>query len=196
MSTPKKIIVLQGHPDSSVPHLCHALALAYADGAREAGHDVSVITVSDLDFPVLRSSKDWTEGATPEGLVAVQQELLAADHLMVIFPLWLGSLPALLKGFFEQVFRPSLMPEGNSPMAWRKLMKGCSVRVVVTMGMPAVAYRLFYRAHGVKFFTRNVLSFSGCGPIRTSYIGMVEQADKAKVDGWQAQMRRLGAAAQ
>ncbi len=195
MPTPKQIIVLQGHPDSSTPHLCHALAEAYAEGARDAGHSVSVITVSDLDFPILRASRDWVEGATPEGLIAAQEKLLGADHLMVIFPLWLGSLPALLKGFFEQIFRPSLMPEANDMSTWHKLMKGSSARVVVTMGMPAIAYRLFYRAHGVKFFIRNVLAFSGCGPVRTSYIGMVEQAGKAKVEGWQARMRRLGAAA-
>ncbi|SDD81702.1 NAD(P)H-dependent oxidoreductase [Kordiimonas lacus] len=195
MSKPKNILVLQGHPDTTTTHLCHALADAYSDGAQDAGHSVARVTVADLDFPVLRSPADWTKGPTPDGLTQVQQQILAADHLVIIFPLWLGSLPALLKAFFEQIFRPNLMPEGNDPVAWRKLMKGCSVRLVVTLGMPAFAYRLFFRAHGVKFFIRNVLAFSGCGPIRTSYFGMTDKASAAKKQGWFAKLRRLGTAA-
>jgi len=196
MPNAKKIVILQGHPDSAQNHLCHALASAYEAGALEAGHEVTTISVTDLDFPMLRSPDDWNNGPTPDGLLDVQATLLAADHLVIVFPLWLGSLPALLKGFFEQIFRPTLLPEGDELTAWRSLLKGRSVRVVVTMGMPALAYRLFYLSHGVKFFTRNVLAFSGCGPIRTSYFGMVDRATDAKKQRWFGKMRRLGAFAQ
>ena len=39
--TPQRIILIQGHPDASAPHLCHALADAYAKGAAGAGHEVA-----------------------------------------------------------------------------------------------------------------------------------------------------------
>ena len=53
----------------------------------------------------------------------------------------------------------------------KKLFKGKSARIVVTMGMPGLFYRWYYCAHSLKSFERNVLRFCGVGPIRTSLIG-------------------------
>ncbi len=178
----KHITLIQGHPDASQPHLCHLLADAYASGAKEAGHTVQLVDVAELDFPMLRSKDDWEHGPTPSSLLEAQKAILNANHLVVLYPLWLGTLPARFKGFFEQVLRPSLMPEGASMMDWRKLKKGCSVRIIVTMGMPAIAYRLFFRAHSLKSLERNVLAFAGFGPIRSSLFGMVDALTPEKVD--------------
>lgn len=192
----KKIVVLQGHPDTNARHLCHALADAYLKGAEETGHQTSLVDVASLDFPILRSREDWEKGKTPEGLIDVQRKLLEADHLVIFFPLWLGTMPALFKAFLEQIFRPGLnKSKANSPMEWRKLMKGCSARIVVTMGMPAFFYRWFYRAHGLSVLKRNILSFSGVGPIRSSLIGLVDNMDEEKAEKWFCKMRSLGAAA-
>ncbi len=192
----KRILVLQGHPDSSEPHLCHALADAYLAGAEKAGHQISVVDVAKLEFPILKSREDWEKGKTPDGLLNVQAALLEADHLVIFFPLWLGTMPALLKAFLEQVFRPGLNKSNeNNPLEWRKLMKGCSARIVVTMGMPAFFYRWFYRAHGLSVLKRNILSFSGVGPIRSSLIGLVDKLDKEKAEKWFGKMRALGMAA-
>lgn len=58
----------------------------------------------------------------------------------------------------------------------RKLLKGRSARIVVTMGMPALFYRWVYRAHSLKSLERNILAFCGIGPIRASVIGTIESA--------------------
>ena len=55
--TSKHLLLIQGHPDAATPHLCHALAAAYATGAQEAGHRVRSLNVAELDFPLLRSQK-------------------------------------------------------------------------------------------------------------------------------------------
>lgn len=31
-----------------------------------------------------------------------------AEHIVFVSPLWLGTMPALLKGFLEQVMRPDV----------------------------------------------------------------------------------------
>jgi putative NADPH-quinone reductase len=49
------ILIVDGHPDRSEERFCHALAAAYAEGARQSGHDVRGITIAKLDIPVLRS---------------------------------------------------------------------------------------------------------------------------------------------
>jgi len=189
----KKIVLLQGHPDSSQAHLCHLLGDAYADGAHGAGHTVTTIDVATLDFPMLRSKEEWEQGTTPEELKDAQAAILEADHLVAIYPLWLGTMPARLKGFFEQVLRPGLLPEGASMTQWRKLKKGCSVRILVTMGMPALVYRLFYRAHSLKSLERNIFAFTGFGPIRSSLFGMVEAASPKKIQSWKKLVASLGA---
>ncbi len=57
---PKHILIIQGHPDPQGHHFGHTLAEAYAKGAVEAGHQVDLITVATLDFPLLRSSAAMT----------------------------------------------------------------------------------------------------------------------------------------
>jgi putative NADPH-quinone reductase len=75
------------------------------------------------------------------------------------------------------------------------LLKGRSARIVVTMGMPALAYRWFFFAHAMRALNRNVLGFVGISPIRTSLFGMVENASEEKRQSWLGQMRTLGARA-
>lgn len=192
----KNIVIAQGHPDSGGKHLCHALAEAYAAGAREAGFTVTTIDVGALEFPILRSADDWNKGDTPTCIVEPQQQILAADHLVIFYPLWMGTMPALFKAFLEQVFRPTLVPGGGSDHGlMAKLLKGKSVRIVVTMGMPALAYSLFFRSHSLKSLQRNILGFIGAGPIRTTLIGLVDSMKSARAKKLFRQMEKLGRSA-
>ncbi|MDH5539780.1 MAG: NAD(P)H-dependent oxidoreductase [Rhizobacter sp.] len=189
----KRILVLQGHPDSSQRHWGHALADAYADGARSAGHEVRAVEIARLDFPLLRSAAQWQSGALPESLQEAQAAIGWAEHLVIFFPLWMGDMPALLKGFIEQVARPGFAfdAEGGNPFA-RKGLKGRSARVVVTMGMPALVYRFYFRAHSVKSLERNILGFVGIAPVNETLIGGVDGLDDKTRGRWLAKMKALG----
>lgn len=190
---PDRIAIIQAHPDPAGGHLCHALADAYAEGAIKAGREVRVVDVARLDFPLLRSPKDWHEGEVPPSLRPAQDTIRWADHLVFFFPLWLGDMPALLKGFLEQVARPGFAfeyVEGN-PLG-RKLLGGRSAHVVVTMGMPALVYRWIFRAHSVRSLERNVLGFVGIGPIHETLIGGVDGLGEAGVARWKQAMAELG----
>ncbi len=193
---PHRILLLQGHPDPAAPHLCHALADHYIAGAREAGHEVRQAVLTRLDFPLLRSAEDWKEGRLPEGLEAVQQDIAWCDHLVLVFPLWLGDMPALVKAFLEQVMRPhfAFEYEAGNPLG-RKGLTGRSARVIVTMGMPAAIYRHVYRAHSVRALERNVLGFVGFAPVRETLIGSVEGLEDRARRRWLDRLRRLGAKA-
>lgn len=172
----KKIVVIDGHPDPDPARFCHAIARAYADAAAAAGHQVQRIEIAHADFPVLRTRADW-EGGEPVPVVREWQEAIgAAQHVVIVYPLWLGDVPALLKAFFEQVFRPGFaISQGERTLA-PGLLKGKSAHVIVTMGMPAAIYRLFFFAHSLRSLRRNILRFVGLGPIRQSVIGNVEGA--------------------
>lgn len=190
----KRILVIQGHPDRNTAHFGHALAEAYVRAARAAGHAVQVIHVADLDFPLLRSKADWEQGTVPPALRPAQQAIEWTEHLVLFFPLWLGGMPAMLKGFLEQVARPgfAVSKERDRIGLPRKLLRGRSARLVVTMGMPALAYRWIFRAHSIKSLERNILGFVGISPVRETLIGRVE-SDAGARRRWLTRLSKLGA---
>lgn len=193
----RRIVLIQGHPDALMPHLGHALEDAYAQGAEAGGHEVRRVAVAQLDFPLLRSEEAWKDGALPAALAQAQTDMAWAQHIVLFFPLWLGDMPALLKGFLEQVARPgfAFQAQGDDLFA-RKGLSGRSARVVVTMGMPALLYRWYFRAHSVKNLERNILGSVGIAPVNETLIGMVDKLGDAGVQKWTDKLRQLGGAAQ
>jgi putative NADPH-quinone reductase len=190
----KRILLVQGHPDGVVPHLCHALAESYATGAHDAGHIVRWIRVAELDFPLLRSQEAFEKGDVPANLVQAQADMLWAEHIVLFFPLWFGDMPALLKAFLEQVARPGFAfeySEGATSFTQKKLT-GRTARVVVTMSMPALIYRWYFRAHSVKSLERNILGFVGIAPVRETLIGAVGSLDADTIKKWLAKLQKLG----
>jgi putative NADPH-quinone reductase len=190
----KHLAIIQGHPDPQGNHYGHALAAAYAQSAAAAGHEVQIIDVARLEFPLLRTKEDFEHGAPPDSICQAQQTIRWAEHLLIFYPLWGGTMPALLKGFLEQVFRPNFISDrAETGKSWKRPLKGKTARIVVTMGMPAFIYRWYFGAHGLKSLERSILGFCGIGPIRESLIGMVEAEDGAKRKKWLKKMRTLGA---
>jgi len=103
-------------------------------------------------------------------------------------------------GFLEQVTRPGFAfkgdaaERGSNPFMFKGL-KGRSARIVVTMGMPALVYRWYFRARGVGLLKRNILGFVGISPVRDTLVGMVDKLGEAGVRKWQDKLRALGARA-
>lgn len=193
MRNPQRILVIQGHPDPLGGHLCHTLASAYTDGAYAAGREVRLLDVAQLDFPLLRSAAEWKDSVPPPTLQPAQADIAWAQHLVIVFPLWLGDMPALLKGFLEQVARPgfAFKPGATNPFE-AKGLTGRSARIIATMGMPALVYRAYYRAHSIKSLERNILGFVGIAPVNETLVGGVDQLGAAGVAKWQSQVRMLG----
>jgi putative NADPH-quinone reductase len=190
----KRIVIIQGHPDPVGGHLLNAMADAYAEAAKQAGHEVRRIEVAGLDFPLLRTQADFEHGELPSALVQGRDDMRWAEHWVILFPLWHGTMPALFKGFLEHVFRPGFAMEYREKGFPRRLLDGHSARIVVTMGMPALLYRWYFGAFGLRAFERSMLSFAGIKPIRESLYGLTF-ADDRKRARWIEEMRRHGSRA-
>jgi putative NADPH-quinone reductase len=190
----KHILIIDGHPDARADHYVHALSTAYRDGARSGGHQVRGIVVSELWFPLLRTSEDFKTGMPTDTIRKAQEWLAWADHVVILFPLWLGSMPALLKAFLEQVLRPGFAfgTAGRSLFPKSKLLAGKSVRIIVTMGMPAWFYRWYFRAHSLKSLKRNILRSCGFKPIRACIVGAVETMSQPARGNWLSKIQGLG----
>lgn len=189
---PRRILIVQGHPDDKRSHLCHALADAYATGATERGGEVRRVEVAALAFPLLRSQEDFEHGGPPPALAQALADIAWCEHMVVVFPLWLGGAPALLQGFFEHTMRPGHAFRYLEGGRTQSLMKGRSARLVVTMGMPAFVYRWWFMSHGLRRISRGVLGFVGFAPVRETLFGMVANANEARRAAWIAAMRRTG----
>lgn len=192
---PRRILVIVGHPDSDPKRLCRALADSYAEGARSTRHEVRQIDIAKLDIPLLRSMEEFQHGMIPPDLRDAAEAIKRAEHIVFVFPLWLGTMPALLKAFLEQIMRPGLAfayPETGKDGFTKTLLKGRSARVLVTMGMPAPIYRLWYLGHGIAGMRRNILNFVGINPVRETLFGLVESVSDARRKKWIATVRALG----
>ena len=174
---PKTVCVINGHPDPAKGHFVEALADAYAHGAGEGDHTVSRIDIARLPIEFLRNAAEF--GRPPcEAIIAERAKIASADHVVLIYPLWMGSMPALCKAFLEQVGRDGFMMDTSdeaNEMPVRK-MAGKSVRLIVTMGMPGFAYRLIFGAHSVKAVKQGIFRLVGFKPVRHTILGMVEAA--------------------
>ena len=187
----RRIMIVIGHPQKST--LCEALGNAYKNGAESAGHEAKIFHLADMRFdPILREGYRREQALEPD-LRAAYDALAACDHLVLVFPLWCGDMPALMKGFIERILQPDLIARENSEhaMNW-SIFKNKTARIVMTMGMPVSIYRFWYRGHALKLLTRNILNFIGIKPVRHTLFGMVGTSNHQARDEWIEQVRRLG----
>ncbi len=191
-----RILIIDGHPDPKGPHFVHELADYYRQGAKEGGHQVRLLRVGALRFPLLTSSKAYLKGKVPASIVAAQKSIRWADHVVLLYPLWLGTLPAKLKGFIEQVLRPGFAFEqrgaGQHP---RRLLGGRSARVVVTRGMPELFDEVDRSPRSIRNVAVEVLEICGVRPVRITVVEGAETMTDVERDKVHYDMRRLGAIA-
>jgi putative NADPH-quinone reductase len=186
----RRILVIDGHPDPDRARFVHALADRYAEGATAWEHEVRRIDLATTEIPVLRSRREWSNGLPSPAIADAQASIAWADHIVFLYPLWLGDVPALFKAFLEQVMRPGFAVDEQGQLGGGRL-RGKSATVVVTMGMPAAFYSLWFRSHSVKSLERNILKFVGISPVHHVLLGGVEGNPK-KRERWLEDMFILG----
>ena len=189
-----EIAIIVGHPRSGT--YCEALAEAYRRGAEAGGHTARVFALSHMRFdPILHEGFSKPQPLEPD-LETAQKAIGSAGHLVIVFPLWYGGLPALLKGFLERILQPGFATEkSDNLMGFRPLLAGRSARIIVTMGMPAFVYRWYFGAHALRMLKRNILGFVGFAPIRDTVLGGVESVSVERRRQWLAEIEALGYAA-
>jgi putative NADPH-quinone reductase len=189
----QNILVLDGHPDPANERFVHALATAYREGAEQGKHQVQTIRIADLEFPLLRSQVEYEKGQPVEAVLRCQNAIDWATHVVILYPLWLGSMPALLKALLEQMLRPGFAFSTAQLGQWPvKFLSYKSARVIVTMGMPALLYRWYFRAHSLRSLKRNVLRFVGFRSVRSTLIGGIAGLNGVERSAWLEKVRALG----
>ncbi len=177
-----RTLIILGHPDKK--SLCFALADNYEKGALEKGGDVARINISDLSFnPNLKNGYRIIQNLEPD-LIEAQRLIKWANHIVIIFPVWWGSIPALLKGFFDRILLPgyAFKYRENSPY-WDKLLSGKSGRLIVTSDAPVWWLYLTYFHPAVNMMKGAILEFCGITPVTVMSFGSIKNAGQKKIEG-------------
>lgn len=176
------IIVIDGHPNPA--SFTAALADTYADAAEKVGATVERLTLRDLNFdPVLHLGLRGNQPLEPD-LIRAQELLAAADHVAVLAPVWWGSTPALLKGFFDRVLEPKWayhydrfgLPHGH--------LGGRSARFFMLADSPGFYLSLVNGSPTRNQVARSTLKFCGFSPVRVTRFSPVRTASDKKRDRW------------
>lgn len=192
--TKKKIFILLGNEDCNT--FSGGLANNYEKGAKDAGHEVRRINICDLKFdPLLHKGYKEIQELEPD-LVRVQDYIKWADHFVIFYPNWWGSMPAILKGMFDRMFLPGFAfhfrKEGIlKSLRWEKLLKGKSAHVCITMNYKPWVARLLFGDNSNEI-TRNILKFAGFSPVHLVRIGPVEKKNSTEREVFKKRAYKFG----
>lgn len=177
----------------------HALADAYARGLRAAGEsDVVVRDLATTDLPhdpPARSALRAPGGATDHLELVVAElvdEMLAAEHVVVIFPQWWGGQPAVLKGWLDRVVLSGVAFRATGAGLPEKLLRGRTARVVMTMDSPPLWNLLVYRDSAVVQLTRATFWYTGIKVVGVDRLSVVKTSTPERRASWLARLEARG----
>ena len=131
-----KHAIIFAHPNER--SFTESVARTYAQEARQAGHDVVVRDLYRMKFdPLLKTDELPREQSKPAADVADERDILAqADIFVLVYPLWLNTPPAMMKGYLERVFGFGFA-YGADGQSSNPLLKGRKLLAFSSSGAPA-----------------------------------------------------------
>ncbi len=187
----KKILLINGHPDAESYNF--ALADAYIKGAKKAGAEIQIINIRALSFnPNLEYGYRKRTALEPD-LIKAQELILWAEHLVWIYPVWWGSVPAIMKGFIDRVLLPGFaFKKREGSLWWDKLLKGRTARIICTLDQPAWFYRWFNSAPSHSAMKKLTLKFIGIQKVRITAIGPIRLSTDQYREKCLSRIEKLG----
>lgn len=182
-----KVLIIFDHPytansSENVPHhrsYSAALLASVTRGLQSSGHNVDLIDLHADGFNPVMSGEElsaWRQKKTLDPLVKdYQKRLLAADHIIFIFPIWWEAMPASTKGFLDKVFAKGIIYEepkkGRPFVSQLKKLKGVSLLTV--MATPGFFYRWIFGNPITKILFRGTFRKMGFHKLKWyNYAGM------------------------
>lgn len=190
---PTRTLLILGHP--SPDSFNAALADAYADAALKAGRELRRLNLNALRFdPILHGAYRGEQPLEPD-LQAAQADILWAEEIVWVYPVWWGGLPALLKGFLDRVLLPGFAYKFHKGhRSWDKLLKGRAARIVVTLDTPGWYDRLAYGRPAWRQMKHTILHFCGMKLLSTTTFAPIATSKPEQRERWLAEVRRLASA--
>jgi putative NADPH-quinone reductase len=161
------------------------LADKYIDAAKESGDEVRFLQLGALAFdPVLCDGYRNMPVMEPD-LLKAQDDIIWAQHITLVFPIWWGGVPALMKGFFDRVFLPGFAFRYRSGKSFPdKLLMGRTAHLLITLDTPPWFFKWFYSMPGVHQVRKTTLGFCGIRSTKVELFGPVLGSSSARRANW------------
>ncbi len=187
----KNILIINGHPDKESFNF--ALAKAYITGVQSSGAPFKTININALDFnPNLQYGYRKRTELEPDLLMA-QEKLRWADHIVWIYPVWWGSVPAIMKGFIDRVFLPGFaFKKREGSVWWDKYFTGKTSRIICTLDQPSWYYRLINKSPSHYAMKKLTMQFIGVKSVKITTIGPLRLSTPSFRKKWLDKIERLG----
>jgi NAD(P)H dehydrogenase (quinone) len=174
------VLIVNGNPETE--SFSKSICLAYQEGASGVGHRVKVLNIAEIKFnPVLQEGYHVIQDPEPD-LIQFQEDVLWANHIVIVYPTWWGGMPAALKGLFDRAFLPGFAFKYHTKDPfWDKLLKGRSGHIITTMDAPYLWDWLINRSSGINMLKKAILNFCGISPVKTTVFDRFRHRDQKQI---------------
>jgi NAD(P)H dehydrogenase (quinone) len=187
----KTILIINGNPKEH--SLSKSIVDSYKKGAENAAK-VEVLHLNELTFNINQTGPlKLEENELEASLIHAQNLIKIADHIVWVYPIWWGGMPALLKGFIDRTFLSGFAFQyRKDSMYWDKLLSGKTSRIIVTMDAPSWYFRFILRNHSLNQLKKSILNFCGIKVKGVSYFGKVRFRKEKEITDFLVKMTELG----
>ena len=155
-------LVVVAYPDPA--SLTHSVARCLEDALGPTTVEVADLAAEGFDPRyTLADRRSYREGAVlPPDVVREQQRLDRASDLVLVFPVYWWSVPALLKGWIDRVFVAGWAFDHSSETGLQPRLQALTTHVVAIAGDDSGAYdRHGYREAMASQLAHGVLDYCG-----------------------------------
>lgn len=189
----KRVLILSANPKKD--SFTGKLAETYASSAKEK-HSVKLMHISDLEFNLNLSNGFTEQQAMEDSLKTFQAAIEWCEHLVIFTPIWWGSIPAKFKGLIDRTFLPGFAFQYEKGKTIpKKLLKGKTARIFMTLDTPPWYYFLVQGAPAIKQLKTATLKFVGFKSVKNKMIGPIISSTQSARKRWINEVSKLGYAA-
>lgn len=189
----KKIFIWVAHPAAT--SLSKAMADAYEAAAKASGAQVRRMDLAEMTFA---SAFTGYKTAAPleADLLAWQDGIGWADHILVVHPYWWGAMPTRAKAVLDRALTPGFAYKYTGKgMEWKKLLAGRTGDAIITSDTPTIIDTLLYGSPVRRVIKNQVYKFCGVKPRIIAQFGSIKLASDTKIAAWIDEAGRMGASA-
>jgi putative NADPH-quinone reductase len=187
----KNILIINGHPDKK--SFSYGISSSYKFGAINSNAEVKEINIAELKFnPNLKFGYRKRTELEPD-LLDAQEKIKWAEHLVWVYPVWWGSVPAIMKGFIDRVFLPGFaFKKKENSVWWDKYLTGKTARLICTLDQPAWYYKLVYGSPSHKAMKKLTMQYVGIKKVKITTIGPMRLSKEEFRNKWLLKIQNLG----
>ena len=185
-----KTLIVYYHPHEG--SFCSAIRDAVISGLDTGGYEWQIIDLEKDGFdPVIhekdlgifvkagRLGEEGLDGVDPLAL-EYMKKLRWAEHLVMIFPIWWMSTPAMVKGFIDKVIFPGIVYKMDGGRLVSQLSSLHETTLITTMNTPADVYKERFDNSLEGSLIKGTFNQIGIHDVRWISLNMVKQVGDEK----------------